>query len=254
MRDTIADLYEGEGRRGKLFRAAMFVFDIATIAYFLLTATATLTAGLLAVDAVIGLVVLADVAARFRIAGNGWRFFLSFSTLADLVVVASVAAPLVAGSNLGFLRVLRVIRLVRTFRVAEQLDDLFGRANLNTRVSVAALNLLAFVFVATSIVWVVEHDRNPELDTLVDALYFTVTTLTTTGYGDITLEDRTGRMLTIFMMVFGVGFFLQLLQAIYRPNKAQVTCTRCGLRLHDHDASHCKHCGNTIYIETEGET
>ena len=170
MRDTIADLYEGEGRRGKLFRAAMFVFDIATIAYFLLTATATLTAGLLAVDAVIGLVVLADVAARFRIAGNGWRFFLSFSTLADLVVVASVAAPLVAGSNLGFLRVLRVIRLVRTFRVAEQLDDLFGRANLNTRVSVAALNLLAFVFVATSIVWVVEHDRNPELDTLVDAL------------------------------------------------------------------------------------
>ncbi len=253
LRATIEALYEGETTRARAFRAALFVFDVATIAYFLLTATARVGAGIVLVDLTIGAIVAADLAARGWIAPNRWRFLASLSTLADLVVILSLAAPLVAGSNLAFLRVLRVLRLVRSFRLAEQLDTTLGRFAVNTRVSVAALNLLAFIFVATSIVWVVEHDRNRDLDTLVDALYFTITTLTTTGYGDIVLEDRIGRLLTILMMIFGVGFFLQLLQAIYRPNKAHVTCEVCGLSLHDHDASHCKHCGNTIYIETEGE-
>lgn len=254
MREVIRDLYEGTETRPRVFRAVLVLFDIATIAYFLLTATSDLNAGLVALDLAIGAVVLTDLAARLWIAENRWKFALSLSTLADLVVVASLAAPLVAGSNLGFLRVLRVLRLVRTFRLANRAESFLDRLNVNTRVSVAALNLLVFVFVATSIVWVVEHDRNPNLNTLVDALYFTITTLTTTGYGDITLEDRAGRLLTICMMVFGVGFFLQLLQAVYRPDKAEVTCETCGLGLHDHDASHCKHCGTTIYIETEGET
>lgn len=254
MRDTLANLYEGEGTAPRVFRGALFVFDLATIAYFLATATSRFNAGIVAVDIAVGIVVLSDVIARGWIADNRWKFLLSLPTLADIVVMASLLAPLFAGSNLAFLRVLRVLRLIRTFRVAGWIDEVLGRLNVNTRVSVAALNLLAFIFVATSIVWVVEHDRNPNLDTLVDALYFTITTLTTTGYGDITLEDRVGRILTIFMMIFGVGFFLQLLQAIYRPNKAQVTCEDCGLGAHDHDASHCKHCGNTIYIETQGDT
>ncbi len=254
MRETVRDLYEGANAKARMFRVCLFVFDLATIAYFLATATSRIGAGLLVADIAIGLVVLGDLAARFAIAENRWRFVLSLSTLADVVVIASLAAPIVAGSNLGFLRVLRVLRLVRTFRLTEQLDSALGRLDVSNRVSVAALNLLAFIFVATSIVWVVEHDRNPNLDTLVDALYFTITTLTTTGYGDITLEDGAGRFLTIFMMIFGVGFFLQLIQAIYRPNKARVTCPECGLSAHDRDATHCKHCGHTIYIETEGDT
>ncbi len=250
----IAQLYEGSGTGPRMFRAALFAFDLATIGYFLMTATAEVDARIIAADLAIGVVVLADLCARFAIADNRWRFALSLPTLADLVVIVSLAAPLVTGSNMGFLRVLRALRLLRSFRLARGLDLALDRLNVNTRISVAAVNLLAFIFVATSIVWVVEHERNPDLNTLVDALYFTITTLTTTGYGDIVLEDRVGRLLTIFMMVFGVGFFLQLLQAIYRPNKAEVTCSRCGLSLHDRDASHCKHCGNTIYIETEGET
>lgn len=254
MRETVRNLYEGAETRGRIFRGALLVFDLATIAYFLVTATSPIDIRLLAIDLAVGLVVLADLSARIWIAGNRWRFLFSLPTLADIVVVASLAAPLVTGSNLGFLRVLRLLRLVRTFRLAAELDNAFGRRRVNTRVSSAALNLIAFIFVATSIVWVVEHDRNPNLDTIVDALYFTITTLTTTGFGDITLEDRTGRILTIFLMIFGVGFFLQLLQAIYRPDKAEVTCRECGLGAHDHDAVHCKHCGETIYIETEGDT
>ena len=254
MRTVISWLYEGSGTGPHAFRIALVLFDIVTIAYFVMTATADLDARLVIIDLCVVAVIFADVAARFLIADRRWRFLFKLTTLADLIVIASLLAPLIAGSNLGFLRVLRVLRLVRSFHLIDELERITTGLNINRRVVRAALNLVAFIFVVTSLVWVWEHDRNENLESYIDALYFTITTLTTTGYGDIILTDPFGRVLTIVIMIFGVGFFLQLLQAIYRPNKIEQRCEDCGLELHDRDASHCKHCGSTIYIETDGET
>ncbi|SFG21084.1 voltage-gated potassium channel [Palleronia marisminoris] len=254
MRDWLRHLYDGDGAGPRAFRIAVFVFDVATVVYFLYTATAAVNARLLALDVGIGLIVGLDLAARFWITEERKRFFMSVTNIADIVVLLSLALPLIANTNLAFLRVLRVLRLVRSLRVAHHLDTLLAKMPINTRVSVAAANLFVFIFVVTSLVWVLENQTNDDLNTFVDALYFTITTLTTTGYGDITLDDKWGRILTIIIMVFGIGFFLKLLQALYRPDKVENECPTCGLTLHDRDAIHCKHCGTTIHIETEGET
>ena len=254
MRQTVRELYEGDSARARWFRIGLSLFDVITIAYFLWTATADLNAALIAVDLSVGAVVLLDVLARFWIAERRLRLLLSLPTLADIIVILSLLAPLVAGSNLGFLRVLRVLRIIRSFHLVGEIDRLTKGIDLNRRVIRAGANLAAFIFVVTSLVWVWERGRNPDLNSYLDALYFTITTLTTTGYGDIILTDNVGRFLTIAIMIFGVGFFLQLVQALYRPDKVEKTCETCGLGLHDHDASQCKHCGETIFIETEGET
>jgi voltage-gated potassium channel len=99
---------------------------------------------------------------------------------------------------------------------------------------------------------VTQNDINPEIRTYIDALYFTVTTLTTTGFGDVTLIGPGGRLLAIVIMVAGVSLFLRLLQALFRPHKIQFKCPDCGLLLHDADAVHCKHCGRVLPIEDEG--
>jgi len=93
---------------------------------------------------------------------------------------------------------------------------------------------------------------NPQISGYVDALYFTITTLTTTGFGDITLAGPGGRILAVIIMVVGVGLFLRLLQAVFRPNKVRFECPDCALRLHDADAVHCKHCGRVLQIPDEG--
>jgi len=172
----IRALYEGEDRKALAFRGALFVFDLATIAYFLLTATATIDSTILAVDLAISVFVAADLIARFSISDHRWKFFLSVTTLADIVVIATLLVPLFAGSNLAFLRALRILRLLRGFHLMRQLDNVFQVISVNTRVSVAAANLLVFIFVVTSMVWVLEHDKNPGVETYVDALYFTITT------------------------------------------------------------------------------
>ncbi len=71
-----------------------------------------------------------------------------------------------------------------------------GRSRLSARnedAILAATNLVVFVFTMTGIVYATQHDHNPAIQTPIDALYFTVTSLTTTGYGDITLPGPMGR-------------------------------------------------------------
>ncbi|MGE3248086.1 MAG: potassium channel family protein, partial [Beijerinckiaceae bacterium] len=76
--------------------------------------------------------------------------------------------------------------------------------------------------------------------------------LTTTGFGDITMTDTSGRMLAVIIMILGVALFLRLIQTIFRPQKVAYPCPDCGLKRHEPDAVHCKHCGHILNIPTEG--
>ena len=74
MKSLLENLYEGHSHRARLFRTCLLGFDILTIAYFLFTAAADLDVSLVALDLGVGLVILADVAARTWIAQNRLQF------------------------------------------------------------------------------------------------------------------------------------------------------------------------------------
>jgi len=114
------------------------------------------------------------------------------------------------------------------------------------------VNLAVFIFLVTALVFVTQINHNPEIRNYLDALYFTIGTLTTVGLGDITLPDTLGRLITIGIMVLGVTLFLQLIRAIAVGDKMQRTCPDCHLRLHDRDAAHCKRCGADLF-EQDGQ-
>ena len=69
------------------------------------------------------------------------------------------------------------------------------------------MHLAVFLFVMTAIVYETQHWTNPQIKNYVDALYFTVTVLTTTGFGDITLQGTMGRLISVLIMIFGVTLF-----------------------------------------------
>ncbi len=252
LRARLKYLYEGNNAAAHLFRYAMLAFDIATIAFFLVTAAVEQVPWVIVIDAVIAAVILADLVVRVYIDDRPLRYLLSFPTAADILVIISLLLPAFI-DNLGFLRVLRALRLLRSYHLQRDLRKDSRFFCRNEDVIVRAINLLVFIFVVTSIVFVSQNDTNPKIATYIDALYFTITTLTTTGFGDITLEGSVGRLLAVFIMVIGVSLFLRLLQAIFRPNKVAYECEECGLLLHDPDAVHCKHCGNVLHIRTEGQ-
>ena len=52
--------------------------------------------------------------------------------------------------------------------------------------------------------------------TWVDSLYFTVVTLTTVGYGDVSPDTTVGKVFTVFYLLIGVGVLVAFLALIAR--------------------------------------
>lgn len=250
-RAPLHNLYYGTSKTSVYFRFGLIAFDLVTISFFIATSMVELSVWILTIDFIIAFVLSLDFFARFLLAHNRLSFLIEPVSLLDLVVILALLAAMFI-ENLAFLRVFRSLRLLRSYHLLKDLRNQYKFFARNEVVIQSVLNLFVFIFVVTALVYVLQHDVNPQIATYTDALYFTVTTLTTTGFGDITLHGEIGRLLAVVIMVLGVALFLKLLQAVFRPGKVEYGCPDCGLKLHEPDAVHCKHCGRTLHIETEG--
>jgi voltage-gated potassium channel len=248
----LRSFYEGQSKRGVQFRYGLLAFDLATIAYIVLSSFGPRTAVNEILDVVFGLLILADLISRLLISRNRLRDLLNPVTWADIVAVISFIAPF-SSQAAAFLRVLRTLRLLHTYRMLARLrrDSRFFRDHEEVAFAVAHLGI--FIFVMTAIVYEAQRGTNPEIANYVDALYFTVSSLTTTGYGDIVLSGSLGRFLSVVIMIFGVTLFFRLARAVLQPQKVRFPCEVCGLQRHEHDAVHCKACGTVLNIPDEGD-
>lgn len=254
IRRHVRLLYTGRSEVAIYFRYALIVFDVITILYFILTAGVTPGPWMNALNFLLGAAILLDFAARLWIEPNRKAYLRRIYVLADIVVIASLFfGPLIV-QDVGTLRVLRGLRLLHSYHLLQDLrrESRFFRQHEDALI--AAVNLFVFVFVVTSIVYVLEFPGGGGPAEYIDALYFTVATLTTTGFGDITMTTPHGKLLSVFIMCFGVALFLRLAQALFQPAKVKYRCPNCGLNRHERDAVHCKHCGEELAIETEGMT
>jgi voltage-gated potassium channel len=251
MIDRLRYWYETDSRPAHRFRYALLIFDILTVFFVIASSFTRDVWWIESLDIVFGLLILADFSARLLISQHRLRDLMHPATWADVVAILSFLAPL-AGDAGGFLRVLRTLRLLQTYQLLSRLrsDSLWFRRN--EELALAGIHLVVFLFVMTGLVYETQHWTNPEIRNYVDALYFTVTALTTTGFGDITLQGSTGRLISVIIMIFGVTLFLRLLRSLLQPHKVRFPCPDCGLQRHDLDAVHCKACGRVLKIPDEG--
>jgi voltage-gated potassium channel len=252
LRLYLAFLYFGRGSAPEKFRYCLLVFDLLTVSLFVYDSITPPMPSMIYLDMAIAAVLAVDFSARLFIARRRLRHLLDPVTIADMVVIATLVLPLLI-ENWAFLRVLRAVRLMRSYRLLQDLRQYFPFVGRNQHVIGAITNLVVFVFVITAVVFVTQHGQNPKIATYLDALYFTVTTLTTTGFGDIVLEGHYGRLISVGMMLVGFALFVRLIQAVFQPRKVRFRCPDCGLMRHDRDAVHCKHCGRVLNIESIGE-
>ncbi|MBK0327421.1 potassium channel family protein [Rhodobacteraceae bacterium F11138] len=258
LKQSLTRLYLGASRRSELFRYGLILFDTATILYFIVTTPMRQTPQMEFAGTVIGMLILMDFAARFWIAPNRKAMLRQIYTIADAIVIASLLLAPLLHEDVAFLRILRGLRLIHSYHLLHDLRRVSPFFRRYEDAVIAAVNLLVFVLLTTTAVYTLFFETypgvQPGLSGYVDALYFTVSTLTTTGYGDITPVTTGGKLFSVFVMVVGVALFVRLAQAVIQPSKVRYKCPTCGLLKHDPDAVHCKHCGEALNIETEGAT
>jgi voltage-gated potassium channel len=248
---TIDGLYNGKGLTSERFRWGLLAFDILTLLYFIIASFYHHIDDFHSIEELIGIIYLVEFSARTYISKERLKDIFNPVGLADLIVIVSLLAPSLT-ENFLFLRIIRALRLLRSYHVLRSLRRQSRYVRLHEDIIFSVVNLFVFIFVVTAVVYVFQVQTNPAIRDYVDALYFTVTALTTTGFGDITLVGTGGHLLAVLIMIFGISLFLRLLQTIFRPGKIRFECPSCGLTRHETDAVHCKHCGELLHIKTTG--
>jgi voltage-gated potassium channel len=263
LRVGLRRLFYGRRPAAVRFQVGLLALDLAVVAYFLATTFVHDVPWLRAADLLLGILLACEFLGRMLAHrdpmhhldnGTSWRYLDNGAALIDLFVIASLLVSAL-GANLGFLRLLRTARLLRSYNLLGRLKKRSPAVARNEEVVRAALDLAVFVLVASSLVYVTQHGTNEKIADFVDALYFTVAALSTTGFGDITLLGSTsGELLSVAMMIVGISLFFRLAQAAFRPGgKVRHPCPQCGLLRHDPDAVHCKACGHVLNIPDDEE-
>jgi voltage-gated potassium channel len=249
LRGRLRLLYHGHSPTALRFRLAVLLVDLVILGFFIATPVLRGRPSFYWIDYSVAALVAIDLAARMLASTDIPRWLRQPTSLIDLLILVTLLAPDWLG-NLGFLRVLRLWTLSRNSFVWQPLQR-FGLEDYEDA-GRSVVNLLTFLFVVTGFVYTFFAHPDSGIDGYIDALYFTVTTVTTTGYGDIVLPGIVGKLTSIVVMITGISLFVRLAQSIFRPRKVTFPCPQCGLRRHDPDAVHCKACGHLLKIPDEG--
>ncbi len=250
LRDTLRRLYHGHHPTAVRFQVAVVAIDVVILAFFVATPLLRETTAFLWLDYSVALVLALDIVARMLASNHILRHFWQFTVWVDLFILLTLLFPEALG-NLGFLRIVRLWSLSRSGFIWRLLGHYGRGAWRETGHSV--VNLLTFLFVVTGFVYTFFFRSGAGFAGYVDALYFTVATVTTTGFGDITLPGTAGKLTSIISMIVGITLFVRLAQALFRPSKVFFECPRCALQRHDPDAVHCKACGCILKIPDDGD-
>lgn len=252
LRGTLRHLYEADIPDARRFRFGLLILDLVSLSLIAFVSFLPRSGPVLAFEATLGVVLLAEFALRHMASARPWWDLARPTHLADLAATLSLLAAPFLTYGLGFLRALRFLRVLNSVRLATSLGSDFPFFRRNEEAIIAAAQLVVFIFIMTGLVYETQIGRNDHIRNYADSLYFTVTALTTTGFGDITLPGTTGRLLSVVIMICGVTLFLRLAQALFRPSKVTFECPECALSRHEPDAVHCKACGNLLRIPDQG--
>lgn len=138
------------------------------------------------------------------------RYAFSPMGLIDLAAFAPgllVLAVPVSPSALNAARIIRLVRLVKLSRYMRGLQSI-GRVLRKRRGEIVAafmvLGLLAIT--ASVLMYELEHPVQPEkFDSVFTGLYWAMTTITSTGYGDLVPVTAAGRFVGFWTMVLSIG-------------------------------------------------
>lgn len=130
----------------------------------------------------------------------------TFSFMLTPAMIVDFLAILPAYRELRILRIFVLFRVFKLLRYTRSLTQ-FVEVLRNKRFElITLLFLLLFVVMTAGIaIYVFEEHINPGINTLFDALYWALTTMTTVGYGDITPVTHEGRTISMIVIVAGIA-------------------------------------------------
>ncbi|PRZ21626.1 ion transporter [Flavobacterium granuli] len=189
-----------------------------------------------------------------------WRYITSFYGIIDLLAILPMYLSIfVMGTSI--LAVIRSLRLLRLFKILNHPQFTSQSLQLKQAIEASKGKIVVFIYfvlistiIIGSIMYVVEGKENG-FTSIPAAIYWTIVTLTTVGYGDISPQTPLGQFIASFVMILGYGIIavptgIVTAEIAKRVNHQSSSnhnpCNECGAEDYPDNANFCHHCGHSL--------
>ncbi len=242
------------------------VFDVGLIVTILLSVLAVMLDSVQSISMVYGewlyaaewfftIAFTIEYILRLSCVGRPIKYAVSFFGVIDLLaILPTYVSVIVPGSQfLLVIRILRVLRIFRVFKLVKYISEakLLRQAlrASQRKITVFLFTVLTSVVIMGSLMYMIEGAENG-FTSIPRSIYWSIVTLTTVGYGDISPQTPIGQVLASLIMIMGYGIIavptgivtVEMTRAQQKIVSTQA-CPQCAAEGHDHDAAHCKYCG-----------
>lgn len=189
------------------------------------------------------------------------HYIFSFYGIIDLLAILPMYLSIFFLGTSIF-SVVRALRLLRLFKILN--NPQFTSQSLQLRKAIKASQgkivvFIYFVLISTiiigSIMYLVEGEQSG-FTSIPASIYWTIVTLTTVGYGDISPVTPLGQFIASFVMILGYGIIAvptgivtaEIAKSVHNSNKNEDTliCSACGTTDHPEKANFCSNCGSSF--------
>lgn len=254
-------IYEADTPAGKLFDVVLLILIVISVIALILESVASIEKkygyALYVIEWIITIFFSLEYIGRLLSVKRPMKYAMSFYGVVDLLATIPNYIDLLF-PGFHFLLAVRAIRLLRVFRILK-LMHFVGASNLlvvalrrsRVKIMVFLFTVLVLCVILGTIMFMVEGPENG-FSNIPVSIYWTIVTLTTVGFGDITPVTPLGQFISSVIMILGYGIIavptgIVTSELHTRPhNRAKnntQACHDCGQQNHRDSANFCFHCG-----------
>jgi voltage-gated potassium channel len=257
-------IFEADTRAGKTFDIVLLILIILSIILVMIESIPSMLkeydSFLYRAEWAITILFTIEYILRLLVVKKPWKYMTSFYGIIDLLSILPTYISLFIPQS-QFLILIRALRLMRVFRIFKLTRFVRESTTIVLALKASARRIFVFlVFVVLlsiflgSLIYVVESPQNESFSSIPQSVYWSIVTITTVGYGDISPITPAGKLIASLIMLLGyaiiavpTGIVTVELTKSARTDQVEVkACPSCGHSGHDPDAKYCKYCGHSI--------
>lgn len=186
------------------------------------------------------------------------KYIFSFFGIIDLLsTIPKYLSFFLVGSQ--YFSAFRALRLLRVFRILKLVRFVGESNNLIKALKASRTKIFVFVFFVIvisillgTLMYLIEGPEHG-FNSIPHSVYWTIVTLTTVGYGDISPQTPLGQLIATLIMIIGYGIIAVptgIVSAEYASSHAKGkeidegrSCPNCSAEIYRSDADYCRKCG-----------
>lgn len=258
-------IYGTHTRAGKIFDIALLVLIVFSVIIVMLESIPRIDAKyhqfFNVSEWVVTILFSIEYVLRIICINKPYKYIFSFFGIIDLLsTIPKYLSFFVVGSQ--YITAFRALRLLRVFRILKLVRFVGESNNLVRALKQSRTKIFVFVFFVLiisvllgTIMYLVEGPEHG-FTSIPHSVYWTIVTLTTVGYGDISPETALGQFLATLIMIIGYGVIAVptgIVSAEYTSKWKKEksfsdgqSCEDCGTEILRSDAHYCRKCGHKL--------